>query len=62
MIGNLLYLSNPTRLDIEVTTSMVALHVESPLINNQQGFIKVVKYVKGTQNHGLKIVQEKETS
>ena len=57
IIGSLLYLSTHTRPDIAVTTSMLARHVESPSMKHQQGVIKVLKYLKGTPNHGLKLVE-----
>lgn len=55
IVGSLMYLATHTRPDIFVATSMLARHVENPSKKHQQAIVKLVKYLKGTRNHGLKL-------
>lgn len=51
VMGILLYIATHTRSDIAVATSILAGHVESPSNKHQAAAVKVIKYLRSTNQH-----------
>jgi hypothetical protein len=53
IIGSLLYISNGTRPDIAFIVSHLAQHVQSPTKGHLDAAVRVIKYLKGSENQCL---------
>ena len=60
LVGSLLYLSNRTRPDISLATSLLAQHMTKPNEFLMKAANRVVGYLKKTNNYGLEYIRKDE--
>jgi len=60
IIGSLRYLADSTRPDIAHATSALATFITNPANKHWQAALRVLKYLKGTKNVGLRYTQKNE--
>ena len=53
VIGSLLFLANVSQPDISFAVNKVSQYVEKPRLNHWKAVKKILKYVKGTIDHGI---------
>ena len=53
IIGSLMYVMNCTRLDIEYSISKLSRYTSIPEVDHWKAIIRVLKYLRYTQNYGL---------
>jgi hypothetical protein len=58
IVGKLLYVACHTRLDLSYITSQLGSYVASPTQDHLEALKKVIRYCKGTVNHGILLGKE----
>ena len=55
MVGSLMYLASQTRPDILYAVCAHARYSKSPTVDNREGVIRILQYIKNTPNLGLRL-------